>query len=75
MVDGRKLSGIITRAFHLKVSRQAWDTRGPLAQLVEQLTLNQWVQGSSPWRITFLLKVSVGFPVGGTAQVVRTLGL
>ncbi len=21
---------------------------GPLAQLVEQLTLNQWVQGSSP---------------------------
>ena len=21
----------------------------PLAQLVEQLTLNQWVQGSSPW--------------------------
>ena len=22
----------------------------PLAQLVEQLTLNQWVQGSSPWR-------------------------
>ena len=24
----------------------------PLAQLVEQLTLNQWVQGSSPWRRT-----------------------
>ena len=24
----------------------------PLAQLVEQLTLNQWVQGSSPWRCT-----------------------
>ena len=23
-----------------------------LAQLVEQLTLNQWVQGSSPWRCT-----------------------
>ena len=23
-----------------------------LAQLVEQLTLNQWVQGSSPWEDT-----------------------
>ena len=33
---------------------------GPLAQLVEQLTLNQQVQGSSPWRLTFpeLLHVS-----------------
>ncbi len=27
----------------------------PLAQLVEQLTLNQWVQGSSPWWCTMLL--------------------
>ncbi len=26
--------------------------RGPLAQLAEQLTLNQLVQGSSPWRPT-----------------------
>ena len=25
---------------------------GPLAQLVEQLTLNQWVTGSNPVRIT-----------------------
>ena len=25
---------------------------GPLAQLVEHLTLNQGVQGSSPWRST-----------------------
>jgi hypothetical protein len=25
---------------------------GPLAQLVEQLTLNQQVQGSSPWRLS-----------------------
>ena len=28
------------------------NTDAPLAQLVEQLTLNQWVQGSSPWRCT-----------------------
>ena len=28
------------------------DYLGPLAQLVEQLTLNQQVQGSSPWRLT-----------------------
>ena len=33
---------------------------GPLAQLAEQLTLNQWVQGSSPWWITFLLSYNVG---------------
>ena len=26
----------------------------PLAQLVEQLTLNQWVPGSNPWRCTIL---------------------
>jgi hypothetical protein len=25
---------------------------GPLAQLAEQLTLNQQVQGSIPWRLT-----------------------
>ena len=30
-------------------------TDGPLAQLVEHLTLNQGVQGSSPWRSTFLV--------------------
>ena len=29
-----------------------------LAQLVEQLTLNQWVQGSSPWEDT------EGYPKG-----------
>ncbi len=30
---------------------------GPLAQLVEQLTFNQWVAGSNPARLTtFLLK-------------------
>ena len=29
-----------------------------LAQLVEQLTLNQWVQGSSPWEDT------KGYPKG-----------
>ena len=31
---------------------------GPLAQLVEHLTLNQGVQGSSPWRSTESLKLS-----------------
>ena len=29
--------------------------RGPLAQLAEQLTLNQWVQGSSPWRLIAII--------------------
>ena len=28
------------------------ETYAPLAQLVEQLTLNQWVPGSNPWRCT-----------------------
>ena len=30
----------------------------PLAQLVEQLTLNQWVQGSSPWRCTIYSSIA-----------------
>lgn len=32
--------------------RSRWKSRGPLAQLAEQLTLNQWVEGSSPSRLT-----------------------
>ena len=35
----------------------------PLAQLVEQLTLNQWAQGSSPWRCTTTTKSEL-FPIG-----------
>ncbi len=41
-VDGRPGRAIITRAV----------TSGPLAQLAEQLTLNQLVPGSSPGRVT-----------------------
>ena len=33
---------------------------GPLAQVVEQLTLNQRVQGSSPWRPTNSFFISIG---------------
>ena len=32
-----------------------------LAQLVEQLTLNQWVQGSSPWEDTKDIQTDVLF--------------
>ena len=35
------------KLYNTKVNRY-----GRLAQLVEQLTLNQWVQGSSPWSST-----------------------
>ena len=34
-----------------------------LAQLVEQLTLNQWVQGSSPWEDTKDIRGDVFFCV------------
>ena len=34
-----------------------------LAQLVEQLTLNQWVQGSSPWEDTKDIRKGVFFCV------------
>ena len=34
------------------VQAQQGEPCAPLAQLVEQLTLNQWVPGSSPWRCT-----------------------
>ena len=33
------------------------ECHGPLAQLAEQLTLNQRVQGSSPWWVTYSLAV------------------
>src|SRR5699024_12095575 len=39
------------------------DGHAPLAQLVEQLTLNQWAQGSSPWRCTTSTKSEL-FPIG-----------
>ncbi len=35
----------------------------PLAQMVEQLTLNQWVRGSSPrWRTIFIAQVGPETP-------------
>ncbi len=34
---------------------------GPLAQLVEQLTFNQWVAGSNPARLTTEIKGLEGF--------------
>ena len=49
--------GIVDKIF--RISR--YNSFGPLAHLVEQLTLNQWVAGSSPaWPIGF-----GGFPAGG----------
>ena len=42
-------------AYLLRLLVPPWsrfDRCGPLAQLAEQLTLNQRVRGSSPWRLT-----------------------
>ena len=36
----------------LRYTNKAHSADDPLAQLVEQLTLNQWVEGSSPSGIT-----------------------
>ena len=36
----------------LKKAQSFENKKAPLAQLVEHLTLNQGVQGSSPWRCT-----------------------
>ena len=41
-----------------------------LAQLVEQLTLNQWVQGSSPWEDTKDIQTDVFF-----CPLMRTRGI
>ena len=40
--------------YGIKVSARFVPTFAPLAQLVEQLTLNQWVPGSNPWRCTIV---------------------
>ena len=38
--------------WRLRYTNKAHSADDPLAQLVEQLTLNQWVEGSSPSGIT-----------------------
>ncbi len=55
MLQEIKIHGIL----HLVVKV----TNGQLAQLVEQRTLNPWVQGSSPWLSTILKTntICVGF--------------
>ncbi len=42
---------------------------GPVAQLVEQLTLNQWVQGSSPCWSTKKSPLGLFFLLAGTCKV------
>ena len=39
---------------HVGTANWAEVEHAPLAQLVEQLTLNQWVPGSNPWRCTIV---------------------
>ncbi len=46
---------------------------GPLAQLVEQLTFNQWVAGSIPARLTTEIKHLKEICVGRGASFVRFL--
>ena len=56
-------------------SEQQGLLHAPLAQLVEQLTLNQWVQGSSPWRCTSrqsLQRVSVSDAEGPPVPIPNT---
>lgn len=43
------LISCIRRDRRARTDKGAIAVRGPLAQLAEQLTLNQRVQGSSPW--------------------------
>ena len=51
-------SGVRLSDAPLPLAACADDERGPLAQLAEQLTLNQQVRGSSPWRLTNIRRVS-----------------
>ena len=58
IVSGRLVKRLNTPPFHGGI--HGFESRtyhhfkniGPLAQLVEQLTLNQWVEGSSPSGVT-----------------------
>jgi hypothetical protein len=45
--------GLRSRGSEVRILSGAIKTSGPLAQLVEQLTLNQRVAGSNPARLTF----------------------
>ena len=42
--------------------KKALSKFAPLAQLVEQLTLNQWVPGSNPWRCTIVSVINAKGP-------------
>ena len=44
---------------------------GPLAQLVEQLTFNQWVAGSNPARLTTVINYKVTRNLSLLARVRR----
>ena len=46
------LKGWYAPLAHVGTTNRAKKDYAPLAQLVEQLTLNQWVPGSNPWRCT-----------------------
>ena len=58
MRNTQSMSAFSKLSFEPKSRAGAFESIGrntrsaPLAQLVEQLTLNQWVPGSSPWRCT-----------------------
>ena len=42
------------KCYNIRVMKSHSNVYAPLAQLVEQLTLNQWVPGSNPWRCTMI---------------------
>ena len=62
---------------HQKKGRRNRGPYAPLAQLVEQLTLNQRAQGSSPWRCTKQKSQSerTGFLLGAHSRACRRGGL
>ena len=47
-------------SLHVMAQGRSGMKDGPLAQLVEQLTFNQWVAGSNPARLTIFLTETKG---------------
>ena len=61
--DHKDLAGVPERFYFARLTACRQD---PVAQVVEQLTFNQWVAGSSPAGITFTISIEQEWVLKGS---------